>query len=67
MEIHSKEGEGTTVTIYLPEWDAYQEYALKHPEDKGSEDMRDEIDLELFPNEDAVVADKIGKGPSAVG
>lgn len=63
MQIISKESEGTIVTIYLPEWDAYQEYALKHPEDKGSEDMRDEIqDLDLFPEEKTVVANNIGKG-----
>ncbi|HEX8773831.1 MAG TPA: ATP-binding protein [Pyrinomonadaceae bacterium] len=32
MEISSVEGKGTTVTIYLPEWDAYEKYVMEHPE-----------------------------------
>ncbi len=44
MEISSAEGKGTTVTMYLPEWDAYQSYALGHPEAMGqADDFEDDI------------------------
>jgi signal transduction histidine kinase len=44
MEISSVVGKGTTVTIYLPEWEAYQNYVLAHPEEvKQSKDFNDGI------------------------
>jgi signal transduction histidine kinase len=44
MGINSTEGKGTTITLYLPEWAAYQAYVLGHPDAmKESYDFDDDI------------------------
>jgi signal transduction histidine kinase len=58
MDIKSVPAEGTTVFLYLPEWDAYQEFVMLNPESiKSTYDFDEDITALEIPTDEIATAE----------